>query len=237
MKGREIDAKRPGEHGIKKMQKKGKMSMKTDTAKKFWRKIIKLMSCDGGQNVAVSDPAIDTVVRAYCGEYNSMPDLEYTQKLKDVDELSGFWDSSTETAANLFMKAFAMTDISDREISRLAGILAQASVRSNYANQTENPNKKEGNVGTPDQPFSPESECVDWTKPRAIYDYLDKCIYGQKAAKQAVSMLVYAVLDYGIAYERSGFRNGFIIATRILCECINTDHCIIKDIPENPFES
>lgn len=47
----------------------------------------------------------------------------------------------------------------------------------------------------------------------------------------------YAVLDYGIAYEKSGFRNGFIIATRILCECINTDHCIIRDIPEYPFDA
>ena len=32
----------------------------------------------------------------------------------------------------------------------------------------------------------------------------------------------YAILDYGIAYERSGFRNGFMIATRILSECMDT---------------
>lgn len=46
----------------------------------------------------------------------------------------------------------------------------------------------------------------------------------------------YAVLDYGIAYERAGFRNGFRIAVQILSECINTG-CITDDIPENPFES
>ncbi len=46
-----------------------------------------------------------------------------------------------------------------------------------------------------------------------------------------------AVLDYGIAYERAGFRNGFIIAMRILSECINTDNRVIRDIPGSPFGS
>lgn len=46
----------------------------------------------------------------------------------------------------------------------------------------------------------------------------------------------YSILDYGIAYERAGFRNGFIIATRIMSECIN-DHCVIRDILECPSES
>ena len=31
-----------------------------------------------------------------------------------------------------------------------------------------------------------------------------------------------SVLDYGIAYERAGFRNGFKIAMQILSECLNT---------------
>ena len=31
-----------------------------------------------------------------------------------------------------------------------------------------------------------------------------------------------AVLDYGIAYERAGFRNGFRFAAQILAECLNT---------------
>jgi len=29
------------------------------------------------------------------------------------------------------------------------------------------------------------------------------------------------VLDYGIAYEKAGFRYGFILATRIMAHCIN----------------
>lgn len=47
----------------------------------------------------------------------------------------------------------------------------------------------------------------------------------------------YAVLDYGIAYERAGFWNGFVIAVRIMSECISADYCAIRDIPECPSES
>lgn len=46
----------------------------------------------------------------------------------------------------------------------------------------------------------------------------------------------YAVLDYGIAYERAGFRNGFRIAAQILSECLNTGN-MTDDIPEVPFGS
>ena len=31
-----------------------------------------------------------------------------------------------------------------------------------------------------------------------------------------------SILDYGIAYERAGFRNGFKTAVQILSECLNT---------------
>lgn len=47
----------------------------------------------------------------------------------------------------------------------------------------------------------------------------------------------YFVLDYGIAYEKAGFRNGFVIATRIFAECMTTGRCVLDKIPENPFES
>lgn len=30
-----------------------------------------------------------------------------------------------------------------------------------------------------------------------------------------------AILDYGVAYERAGFRYGFILAVRIMAQCIN----------------
>ncbi len=46
----------------------------------------------------------------------------------------------------------------------------------------------------------------------------------------------YAILDYGIAYERSGFRNGFVIAARILSECMNTGR-ITESIFGTPSES
>lgn len=30
-----------------------------------------------------------------------------------------------------------------------------------------------------------------------------------------------AILDYGIAYEKAGFRYGFILAVRIMAQCVN----------------
>ena len=55
--------------------------------------------------------------------------------------------------------------------------------------------------------------------------------------------LEYVVLDYGIAYERAGFRNGFRFAAQILSECLNTS-LNTDNIPESdpipdtlPFES
>lgn len=51
----------------------------------------------------------------------------------------------------------------------------------------------------------------------------------------------YFVLDYGIAYEKAGFRNSFVIASRIFAECMTTGRITerITDeyIPENPFVS
>ena len=51
-----------------------------------------------------------------------------------------------------------------------------------------------------------------------------------------------AVLDYGISYERAGFRNGFRFAAQILSECMNTnlttDNIPGLDLPNPlPFES
>lgn len=50
----------------------------------------------------------------------------------------------------------------------------------------------------------------------------------------------YFVLNYDIAYEKSGFRNGFVITTHIFAECMTigriTEH-ITENIPENPFSS
>ena len=53
--------------------------------------------------------------------------------------------------------------------------------------------------------------------------------------------LEYAVLDYGIAYERAGFRNGFRFAAQILSECLNTslntDNIPISDLTSGHLPS
>lgn len=62
-----------------------------------------------------------------------------------------------------------------------------------------------------------------------------------KRAKEGLKKMVtdpqaeYAILDYGIAYERAGFRNGFRIAVQILSECLHTGK-VTEPLSGTPFE-
>lgn len=137
--------------------------------------------------MSVPNPADAFTALAYSGEFDDLSDEAYEKKLKEVKDISSFWNHRhTETVGNVLKSALDRTDISDKDIARIAGILASASVRSDY--QIENPDEKECNGN--DHPFSPGSKYTDWT-PHSIYDHLSQHIYGQEAAKRAVSMLVY----------------------------------------------
>lgn len=46
----------------------------------------------------------------------------------------------------------------------------------------------------------------------------------------------YLILDYGIAYEKAGWRNGFVIAVQILSECLHTGK-ITEPLSGIPFKS
>ena len=98
-------------------------------------------------------------------------------------------------------------------------------------------NNKNKNKNTLDRLYDLYQEHLDYTTDESKIIRAKEQIAETVKSAEKYEDIECAVLDYGIAYERAGFRNGFIIATRILCECINTDHCIIRDIPENPFES
>lgn len=162
--------------------------MTHDTAKQFWKDFIKL-ACTKGTDVPMPNPVNTFCAQARIGAFDALSDDEYNKKLKDTKELSLFWEHNpTETEKTIFLNALCKTDISDADIENIAEILADASVRSDYSDSDKS--KYEENTFNPGLNFSPNGKYTSWT-PRNIYDYLNQHIYGQDAAKRAVSMLVY----------------------------------------------
>ena len=166
-------------------------------AKQFWKVYIG-MAGKNGMHANMSNPVDDFKASAHAGEFDKLTDDQYYRKEADAEELSSFWHyKPLETAGQILLNALAKTDISDVEIDDIAGILADASVRTDY--YTEERECDEGII-TEDLDFllvdgpTPFDGGAGWT-PHSIYDYLDQHIYGQEAAKQAASMLMYHHLN------------------------------------------
>ena len=126
-----------------------KIPMTRDTAKKFWKEHIKL-ACAGGSHLPIPNPADTFNALAYSGGFDSLSDEDYEEKLKDAREISSFWNSHRETVGNVLKDALARTDISDKDIARIAGILASASVRSDYDTEGQNEKRLDGDHFSPD---------------------------------------------------------------------------------------
>ena len=166
-------------------------------AKQFWKVYIG-MAGKNGMHANMSNPVDDFKASAHAGEFDKPTDDQYYRKEADAEELSSFWHyKPLETAGQILLNALAKTDISDVEIDDIAGILADASVRTDY--YTEERECDEGII-TEDLDFllvdgpTPFDGGAGWT-PHSIYGYLDQHIYGQEAAKRAASMLMYHHLN------------------------------------------
>ena len=164
--------------------------MTRNTAKQFWKEYIKL-ACSKGTNTTVLNPVHTFIQQAHMGIFDKISNKDFAKKQDDIKELALFWDdSNTETAGNILFNALAKTNISDLDISNIAGILASASVRTYYPVKDLDKDKDTENIPNPNPRSAPGSKYAAWT-PHNIYDYLSQHIYGQEAAKRAVSMLVY----------------------------------------------
>ncbi len=166
-------------------------------AKQFWKVYIG-MAGKNGMHANMSNPVDDFKASAHAREFDKPTDDQYYRKEADAEELSSFWHyKPLETAGQILLNALAKTDISDVEIDDIAGILADASVRTDY--YTEERECDEGII-TEDLDFllvdgpTPFDGGAGWT-PHSIYGYLDQHIYGQEAAKRAASMLMYHHLN------------------------------------------
>ena len=163
--------------------------MTHDMAKQFWKVYIG-MAGKNGMHANMSNPVDDFKASAHAGEFDKLTDDQYYRKEADAEELSSFWHyKPSETAGQILLNALAKTDISDVEIDGIAGILADASVRTDYYTE-EQECDEEGLGFSPVDGPTPFDDGAGWT-PRSIYNYLNQHIYGQDAAKRAVSMLMY----------------------------------------------
>lgn len=167
--------------------------MTHDMAKQFWNVYIGMVSKNGA-HVKMLSPAKDFNARAHAGEFDTLTDDQYYKTAAEAEEISSFWNyQPSETAGKILLTALARTNMSDVEIDDIAGILADASVRTDYYEEEQAQEQDEGPFN-PDLDFSPESEPENYDNsitPHNIYEYLNQYIYGQDAAKRAASMLMY----------------------------------------------
>lgn len=148
--------------------------MTRNAAKKFWKEYLKL-SCAKGRDSTTLNPAHTFLAQARMGVFDSISDEEYASRLKDAEELCLFWDfRDTETAKNVLMNAMAKTNITDKDISHIAGILASASVRSNYSTKNSDKDKATESIHTIDR----RQMNMDMT-PRQLVRQLQQTVIGQ----------------------------------------------------------
>lgn len=159
-----------------------------ETAKQFWRVYIGMANKDGADTNMIN-PAVDFTARAKNGEYDSLSDDEYAEKLGDVEAISVFWENGqSETAGNILLNALARTNLSDTEVDEIACVLAESSRNTDYAAMKKKERECGESLFNPDLDFSPEGSSHT---PHSIYNYLNQHIYGQDAARRAAAMLMY----------------------------------------------
>ena len=133
-------------------------------------------------------------MRAHAGEFDTLTDDQYYKTAAEAEEISSFWNyQPSESAGKILLTALARTNMSDVEIDEIAGILADASVRTDYYEE-EQAQEQDADLFNPDLDFSlesgPEIPRGSHT-PRSIYEYLNRHIYGQDEAKRAAAMFMY----------------------------------------------
>lgn len=168
--------------------------MTRNAAKKFWKEYIKL-ACTKGRDPTTLNPAHTFLAQTRMGAFDTISDEEYTSRLKDAEELSLFWNCrDTETAKNVLLNAMSLTDISDKDINTIAGVLASASVRSNHPTEDPDKNKATGGIHTKNR----EQINMDIT-PKQLSDRLRETVIGQDSW---LDTLCSAAWVHNLRYQR-----------------------------------
>lgn len=107
-------------------------------ARNMWDKFLKSVK-DSRENVLLRNPAIDFTKNAKAGDYDSLSDDEYNDFLQDVEiESSLFRKRACASPNALFLRAFRQLEFSPKEYDVLLQVLAHASSRASFQNDTEN---------------------------------------------------------------------------------------------------
>lgn len=167
--------------------------MKYDTAYDFFTSYLKLANRDKA-HINMPNPAVSFTTEAYMGKFDAIPDLEYESRLDDTKEISSFWDCQrSQEAGYILLNAIARTDLCDSHIDSIAKILADAATITDYIAEKEACGEYAFQPGSNFPPAYGMKNPI--SSPHEIYDYLNKNIYGQDAAKRAVSMLMFHHLN------------------------------------------
>ena len=190
--------------------------MREQQAKDFWSAYLKLILRKGQETTIVNpfEEFRDSVAK---GGYESVSDEEYANIYDQVEELSVFWQQRPkDSVAHIVIEALSRTHLYEDEIQDIAGILAEASERTNYTQQmlqemgAEEAEKRMADRKKaklpPVPPDYPEKEWIEaeygfegvyeetpfddtdysWT-PKLIYQYLGEHVYGQEEAKRGAA--------------------------------------------------
>ena len=109
--------------------------MREQQAKDFWSAYLKLILRKGQETTIVNpfEEFRDSVAK---GGYESVSDEEYANIYDQVEELSVFWQQRPkDSVAHIVIEALSRTHLYEEEIQDIAGILAEASERTNYTQQ------------------------------------------------------------------------------------------------------
>ena len=109
--------------------------MREQQAKDFWSAYLKLILRKGQETTIVNpfEEFRDSVAK---GGYESVSDEEYANIYDQVEELSVFWQQRPkDSVAHIVIEALSRTHLYEDEIQDIAGILAEASERTNYTQQ------------------------------------------------------------------------------------------------------
>lgn len=168
--------------------------MNNVTARKFWKRYLRLV-CGGSASTYVINPAVDFTVRAKAGEYDSLSDKAYEERLRDCEQISALWQKKQQcTAGTILLEALQKTSISTTSMERIVQILAESPMASTDT-QAAASGTTAPSPGAPHNTSNPPDmenlAAMDGWSPRSIYDYLCRRIQGQEEAKKAAAMITY----------------------------------------------
>lgn len=192
--------------------------MKLNNTKDIFAELLRAASRGYGER-SVENPAVNFIRDVKAGDYDYISDEEYKEVIDSVERMCAPWQTmQTKTVKELLINALEDVDLSDDDVEDISASLMSAYIKTNHDRipkassdgsgktvdlehlrmLTSNPSAwTVRNAPWNDAPYnyekseSPTDTADILQTPASIYRYLDERVYGQKAAKRAVAMLLW----------------------------------------------